>query len=328
MSRISRRQCAGLAAGAAAALSAPAVFASAPPTRMRVGMLPILDFAALFAAHSQGYFLAERLDVVLTGSRGGAPGFESLIAGDLEACISTTNTALVLAEKGIRCPLIGCGASVGKGPPQDVCALLVRADGHINGAKDLKGKRVAVNDLDAAPWLCARIWTDTHGGDSAGINFAEVPFPQMGDALLNNRVDAIVLVEPLITALMHAQAGKTKILAWVFSAALPGSLISGVFASETYIKKHHTAIAGFSHAYNRGVLWIKQNFGKPPLYQLISGYSKAPVALLEKVSGWPIYETKVAPDVFLPLAKAMLRYKLLPHMPRHVNELVFSDIRA
>src|ERR687891_313208 len=50
--------------------------------------------------------------------------------------------------------------------------------------------------LNNVVWLTVRALVEKRGGDPRKLSFIEVPFPQMLDALLNDRVDAIANIEP------------------------------------------------------------------------------------------------------------------------------------
>ena len=332
MTRITRRNLTKITATAAAVgaltpLAAPPVFAASNMVRLKIGVLPLVDFAPLYAAKANGFFESERLDVTLTPSPGGAPAFTALASGDLQACVSSNIADLVVAARGLIFPLIGCGAAVGTGFPDDIAALVIPKGSDMMSGKGWNHKRVGVNLLDSIAWLCVRDWVDTHGGDSSTISFVEIPFPQLNDALLNNRVDAIQQNEPFVSALLEDYPQKVEIASWVFSAVLPNSLISGVYASQEYITKNTATIDAFVKAYNKGVVWVQSNMKQEPLYKLISGYSKLPLDKLRHLLTWPRFETKCSPEDFRRLAVKMQKYKLLTEIP-NVNELVYSAIRA
>jgi len=314
-------------AGAAVGLKAPAVFAASNMTKMQVGALPLVDFAPLYAAQAQGYFKAARLDVTLSPSPGGAPAFTALTSGDLQACVSSNIADLVVAGRGLIFPLIGCGAAVGKAFPEDIGALVAPKGSTMKSGKSWNHKRIGVNLLDSIAWLCVRDWVDRHGGDSSTLSFVEIPFPQLNDALLNKRVDAIQQNEPFISQLVQDNPTKVEIVSWVFSDVLPDGLLSGVYASQDYIAKNKAAVEAFSEAYSKGVVWVQHNMKKQPLYELISSYSKLPVDKLQHLLSWPRFETKVSPSDFLKQAKVMQKYKMLTKIP-NVDELVFSAVKA
>ena len=45
---------------------------------------------------------------------------------------------------------------------------------------------------------------DRSGVDPASVQYFELPFPQMTDALLQNRLDAVWSVEPFLTFLLKS----------------------------------------------------------------------------------------------------------------------------
>lgn len=332
MATMTRRSLGKMAGGATAAsalsaFSAPAVFAASNMTKMRVGALPIVDFTPLYAAQANGYFAAQRLDVTFRPSPGGAPGFTALASGDLQACVASLVADLVVADRGLVFPLIACAAAIGEGPPNDEAALVIAKDSGMRDGKAWNHKRVGVSLLDSIAWLTTRMWVDKNGGDSSTISFVEIHYPQMNDALLNKRVDAIQQNEPFLSQLVQDNPDKVELVTWLFSAMLPNALISGLFANEDYISKNRAAVDAFNHAYNQGVDWVNGHLKTQELYQLISGYSKLPVARLEHLFGLPRFETRVSPAVFMQLGAAMKQYKMIAKLP-DPKVLVFPPVLA
>jgi len=330
MTEFTRRGLGKVAAASAAgafAMGAPAVFAASNITKMHVGALPLVDFAPLYAAQANGYFKAQRLEVTLSPSPGGAPGFTALASGDLQACVSALVADLVVADRGLIFPLIACGGAVGSAPPHDEAALVIPKGAAMKTGKDWNHKRIGVNLLDSIAWLTTRMWVDNNGGDSSTLSFVEIPFPQMNDALLNKRVDAIQQNEPFLSQLIQDNPTKVEILTWLFSSVLPNALIAGLFSSEAYVNRNRSTVEAFNHAYDQGVDWVNSHQKTPALYKLISSYSKLPVARLEHLLGSPLFETKVSPAVFVQLAKAMERYKMISKLP-DPKQLVFPPVLA
>lgn len=318
---------AATAAASAFAVKAPAVFAASNMTKLHVGALPLVDFAPLYAAQAKGFFKAQRLDVTLAPSPGGAPGFTALASGDLQFCVSALVADLVVANRGLIFPLVACGGAVGTKPPHDEAALVIPKGSDMTTGKAWNHKRIGVNLLGSIAWLTTRMWVDKNGGDSSTLSFLEIPFPQLNDALLNNRVDAIQQNEPFLSQLVQDNPQKVDLLTWLFSSMLPNALIAGLFASEHYIAKNHSTAEAFNHAYDQGVDWVNGHLKTPALYELISSYSKLPVARLEHLIGSPRFETKVSPAVFVQLAKNMEHYKMISTLP-DPKRLIFPPVMA
>jgi hypothetical protein len=62
-------------------------------------------------------------------------------------------------------------------------------------------------------------------------NFVEMPFPNMGDALVNRQVDAAMMVEPFVT-LMMKRGTSIKPLSYPLLDIAPGLDIAGFLGSR------------------------------------------------------------------------------------------------
>ena len=81
-------------------------------------------------------------------------------------------------------------------------------------------------------------WLEKRGVDPKKVEFLEIPFPQMADALFQKRVDAVWNVEPFVTFM--TQSGKAKVLAYPYLDNIPGMDISNYYAKESWIKANPT----------------------------------------------------------------------------------------
>ena len=144
--------------------------------------------------------------------------FASASSGDLlflggrfntTAQLATSNivTLILAANQGIGFQIVTGGAGVGTGVPNEMCALMARKGSGLGSGASFAGRRVAVNTRNNINWLALRMFVDGRGGHSDRVNILEIPFPQMADALLNDRVDAATINEPYATAAM--EAGET-----------------------------------------------------------------------------------------------------------------------
>ena len=94
----------------------------------------------------------------------------------------------------------------GKQPP-DNSALLVRADDTIRTPAQLAGKKISAGLLNSVNYVHMREWLQKKGVDASKIEFLEIPFPQMADALFQKRVDAVWNVEPFVTFMIEVRQG-------------------------------------------------------------------------------------------------------------------------
>jgi NitT/TauT family transport system substrate-binding protein len=99
-------------------------------------------------------------------------------------------------------------------------------------------------------------WLRKHGVDSKAVQFIEIPFPQMADALFQNRLDAVWAVEPFLTIMK--KSGNARILGHPYLDNLPGMDITALFAKESWLKTHADVARRFRRAYQRAVVLLNQ----------------------------------------------------------------------
>ena len=252
MFRLSKLLCAAIvAAGASSALQS-----ATGQEKIRLGVLPFSESLAAVIADKNGYFKEEGLTVELTKFDSGALSVPVLQSGRMEIVLSSTISTFQAIEQGLDAMVLAPGAVVRTAPPDTTVALIVRKDS-IRDAKELEGKRVAVNVIKSTAWLHVVAALDKRGVDHTKVRFVEVPFPQMNDPLLNGQVDAVVQVEPFRSALMAS--GKTEILAWPYVETAPNTDITQYIALKPWVEKNRATAAKFVRAIAKGAQFAAAN---------------------------------------------------------------------
>ena len=59
----------------------------------------------------------------------------------------------------------------------------------------------------------------------------EIPFPQMADALMQDRLDAVWAVEPFFTILK--KSGNVRVIGYPYQENIPNMDVTAMFAKET-----------------------------------------------------------------------------------------------
>ena len=143
---------------------------------------------------------------------------------------------MVARANGLDMMFLTPGVHIHDKPP-DNSALLVRSDDSIGSADDLAGKKVSAGLIDSVNYVHMLAWLEKRGVDPKKVEFLEIPFPQMADALFQKRVDAVWNVEPFVTFM--TQSGKAKVLAYPYLDNIPGMDISNYYAKESWIRANH-----------------------------------------------------------------------------------------
>jgi NitT/TauT family transport system substrate-binding protein len=217
----------------------------AAETDIKVVMTPITNYVSLLIAKEKGFFADENLNVTWSSVAQAAVGVEAVYGGSVQFAGGSVLEPMI--ARGNRLDLI-LAVPVAKAAmtPPDNSALVVRADSDIKSAADFSGKKVSAGLVNGINYVHLVEWLKDRNSDPSKVEFLEIPFTQMGDALLNNRLDVIWAVEPFLTVLR--KSGKVKVLAYPFSDNIPGMDLTAFFAKESWIKANPKAALGFRKA--------------------------------------------------------------------------------
>ena len=256
----------------------PAASTAADLEKVRVSIIPIGDVAPLFAAVQNGYFREVGLEIDTTPSAGGAAGIPGLVGGSFDVAYGNVVSALLAAQQGLDVKVIAAGTNV-TDPKLDATGIFAKSNSGIKSGKDLEGKSIAVNTRNNVIWLYARAWIKATGGDPERVTFKEVPFPQMEDALRQQRVDAAFMVPPF--SIVAAQKGGLARSAVPIRTFSPASTSASTSRPGKLLATKPETMKKFVAALRKGVEWYNANLTNEALLTLISGYTKADVALLK-----------------------------------------------
>ncbi len=330
MAKLSRRDATRLLTGGAAALgaglAAPAVWGQSAVTKLRIGLVPVLDAGGFFIAQAQGHFAKERLEIEVTPTPGGGPSIAALVAGQFQFAMSTVTTMISAAAEGLDLKLV-TAVSGAKPAPQDYSGILVRKDSGIKTGKDVVGKTGASHLLQNLPWVCTRLWIDNTGGDSSKAKIIEVQFPQQQDALLANRVDYAASNEPFMSAALLAAPDRLEMVSGLMGTMLPNTIVAAFAASSDYIDKNKAVVDSFVGAYSRGAEWAQANKNSPELIEQVAKFTRLAPERLRSLIAWPDYPRVIDPANLDRIAQAMKRYGSLTTVP-DANGLIYSTARA
>jgi NitT/TauT family transport system substrate-binding protein len=258
----------GLAASFAASASSTVM---AQTTKLRVSIIPIVDVAPLYAAVEQGYFKEVGLAIDTTPVTGGAAGIPGAVAGAYDIVYTNIVSALLARNQGLDIRVIASGSPSGTVPP-DTAGLIKRQGEPIASGRDLEGRTVAVNQRNNINWLFAAAWVKATGGDPTKVNYREVPFPQMVDAVKIKQVDAAHAVDPFLSSAIRDPA--LEVLGWPFSSVAPGIRAAQWVVTGEAVEKQRDALQKFVRAMRKGADWLNANNGKEPFYNLVAGYTR------------------------------------------------------
>jgi NitT/TauT family transport system substrate-binding protein len=255
--------------------------AAANLEKVRVSIIPINDVAPLFVAMQNGYFRDLGLEIDTTPSAGGAAGIPGLIGGSFDVVYGNVVSVLLASQQGLDIKVIAPGTKVSL-RDTDTTPILVRSDSGIKSGKDLEGKSISVNTRNNVIWLYARAWIKSTGGDPDKVTFKEIPFPQVEDALRQQRVDAAFLVAPF-SVISRQKPGLTAI-ANPYSDIQPGVDVGQYITTGKLLSTKPETIRKFVAGLRQGAEWFNANRASDTLLTVISGYTKTDASILKSVA--------------------------------------------
>lgn len=239
-----------------AALAAPA--AAQPETsKLRIAAIPIAGFTPIYAADKLGFFKQEGLEVTIDKAAGGAQTLPLLVQGTLQLAVTPVVSVALANQQGFNVRIIPPALDDKRNAPGQTAQIVLK-DSPIQSPADLKGKRVAVNVINSVNWLYDRAFIRLKGKiDPATVNYSEVPFPSMVDALLRGSVDAINVPQPFHH--IAVQTGKVRVLGYPFVETQPGLHIAPYAGTTAWLDANPKTVKAFVNAMTKAIDHMRKN---------------------------------------------------------------------
>lgn len=204
-----------------------------------VGIVPVLDHAAVFVAIDQGFFEEEGLTVDAQPAQGGAAAVPAMIAGEMQAAYATYPSFLLSESNGIGITIVAEGV---RGTVESA-GVYTMPDSDIESIEDLEGKTVAVNTLNNTGDQTIKLHLEEAGVDESSVEFIELPFPDMVPTTLSGGVDAVWLVEPFRTGAL--EEGLEEVFS-TYEGSTDGIPVSGVAMTTEFVEDNPNTVAAFA----------------------------------------------------------------------------------
>jgi ABC-type nitrate/sulfonate/bicarbonate transport system substrate-binding protein len=269
-------------------------------TQVTVGYFPLVHTATAVNAQETGLFEEQGLDVTLEQTSGGAQAIPSLIAGEYDITYGNYTSAVLAAQKGLPI-LVIAGNDVGA----DDHAIMVAEDSRFQGAADLEGARVAVNNLQNIGSVAVRAVLEDAGVDSSTVEFVELPYPDMQAALANGNVDAIWQVEPFQAS---ALAAGHRVLFPLFSGPVEGMPVAGWLTTAQYAQENPEVIEAFREAIAASIEDLQGD--RERLVELVPTFTQVTAEVVEQVA-MPEWAAEADQEQLQKMSDLMLQYGIL-----------------
>lgn len=222
---------------------------------IKIGAIPIVHELPLRAAIVNGYLAQEGIKAEPEVMAGGGVLVPALVGGSLQMGHSAYVAVFQARDAGFDITILFPYAEQSRGSDPD--AMMIRADSGIKGPKDLEGKRVANNVLKSFNWLYTIEWLAANGADPSKVQWLELPFPNMVPALRAGQVDAVANTEPFVT--LEMEKAGLAILDRHITSVQPTVQVSGIVATERWVKANRELTERFARALRKGSDYVNQN---------------------------------------------------------------------
>lgn len=266
--------------------------AGAEPIKIRIGypsglnaMIPIvMDKAGIAGKHD--------LEATFTGFQNGPPMMEGLVAGQLDAVITSPLPPIVLASK--LPGDIAIVAALGHSSH----ALLVPKDSTATQFTDLRGKKIGVS-FTTDSHLDLLLTLKASGLDpKADVELINLAPNELPGALEKSLVDAVLVRQPQVLRLQES-VGARKVREWPFHFI--------AIARRDYLKQNPEASARFVAALREAVFRTATNMEEASRW--FGEIQRVDPAIVQRVSSDnPLYSTKSIEDVSLEITPEFRQY--------------------
>jgi NitT/TauT family transport system substrate-binding protein len=243
-----------------------------------VGVIPIADVAPAWLGAKKGFFRKEDIDISFRPIAGGAEVIPQVLRGDVQFAFGNPVSLAFAQQRGLELRYVTEGVQGGSSEKDATNGMVVHKDSDIRGVEDLAGKTVAVNVLNSLGEVTIMTALEKEGVDVSGLEFVEVPFPDMLPALERRQFDVAWLPEPFVS---QALAAGHRNLLDPMVATYPRLTLSGYFGSAEFIEQNGDLVERFQRAMNRSLDYAAAH--EDEARQAIAENTEIPPPVVEKM---------------------------------------------
>lgn len=116
-------------------------------TTVKLGLIPIVDVAPVYLGQKKGFYSKHGLKLQISNASGGAAIVPGVASGQFQFGFSNVTSLLLAQSSGVPIKAVSNGIASTGVAGKDFAAIAVKKGSSIKSAKDLEGKKVAINTL-------------------------------------------------------------------------------------------------------------------------------------------------------------------------------------
>ncbi|MFW3170975.1 ABC transporter substrate-binding protein [Geodermatophilus sp. CPCC 206100] len=260
---------------------------SGEPTTVRVGTIPIVDVAALYLGQEQGIFEEHGLVVEPFLAQGGAAIVPAVVNGEAQFGFINVTSLLQAEGRGVPLGLLAAGSGATGNAEDDFAAVVVAPGSPVQSAADLAGTRIAINSINNISDTVVRETVRKAGGDPSGIEFVEIPFPDMPAAVSTGQVDAAFAVEPFATV---GESQGLRVVASPYTETDDDLTVAGWFTSDQYAAENPEVVQQFTDAMTEAQAYAQDN--PDQVREVLGAYTQIAPEIAQQLT-LPTYQSEI-----------------------------------
>ena len=213
--------------------------------KISVSAIASVDSAPLYLGRAKGIFDKQKIDLTISAVPNGAASVTAATGGQFPIGLANTAALLVARASGADVKVLANGVSSTGKPGKDFSAILVPQASAVQGAADLAGAKIGVNQLKSIGDTTVRASIRKAGGDPTKVKFVDVAFDQALAKLTAGEVDAICVAEPYVTAAIGQGA---RVVGWNYADTTPNLTTAMYFTTGKYAAANPDLLRRFTAA--------------------------------------------------------------------------------
>ncbi|MEU9283428.1 ABC transporter substrate-binding protein [Streptomyces sp. NPDC048275] len=282
-------------------------------TTVKVGIIPIVDVAPLYLGQEKGFYSKRGLKLSMTTAQGGAAIVPGVTSGQFQFGFSNMTSLMVAQSNSVPVQAVANGIASTGAQGKDFGALTVKKDSPVKSAKDLEGKKVAINTLKNINETAVRESVRKAGGDPDKVNFVELAFDQMPAALDGGQIDAAMVVEP---ALATVKSQGAREIASPLVDVAEGLTVAMYFTSTQYAQQNPDVVKKFQEATAESLAYADAH--PDEVRETVTTYTKIPADVLAQVilPKWPAEPNRASIEALEKLGEQDGLFKSAPDLDK------------
>lgn len=165
-------------------------------TKISIGGVVTTSTVPIFLGQHEGIFAKHGLDVSMEPTQNFAAAAPSLLNGQLQFAIAAVPPFILAVDKKMPLVAVAGSSATVEDPTKEGNQVVVRADSGITTIQQLKGKKIATNQVGSGPYVGFLATYLRAGGSAEDIEWISMPMNEQLAALEKGTIDAAVLAEP------------------------------------------------------------------------------------------------------------------------------------